>query len=183
MKKMKSISRLMAQQFECLHFSVSKDETRRMLMGIIHYEPLEALVSTNGQIATVLKSHYEPSLKGMILDKNFQVIKREYPRIETAIPSLEKSKLERYIIQKEHYQNKNCDENKFLCFYANGETRYTLEKDCLFKLSRHYLKPLADGEKYAVRYFDSRSPVLFGLDDPMGTDSFRNFMLIMPVRI
>ena len=170
----------------CLAHSVSKDQTRPYLMGYIHYERLNALITCDGHKATIARSFYCDNLKNVIIDPNtMQAIDREYPRIESVIPSSKDFQLLTYKIEAHHYQKGKGKDVKKAYFCDNGEVilfEVPAGKKVLFALNAEFLKPLADGSEYHVKYFnDPLKPVLFDIG---GTDAgFINTYLVMPIKL
>ena len=177
-----------------LNFSVSKDETRPSLQGVYNCKDLEALVSTNGYHGTILKCRYSEKLEGLIIGpKTFELIDREYPKFSAAIPDLKK--LDRQFditIEKHHFVSYRTGLPPIASFLIiDGKERIIIngtdeEKDAAeFNVNASFLKPLADGCTYRIRYISGKrlSPILINLDHRSEYYSdFNNFMVIMPIK-
>jgi len=165
---------------KCLMFAISKDETRPFLNGVIHYSQLKALVATNGVVATILKSRYREEIKDVIISPEFDVIEREYPKIEAVIPIKDKCKVLKFKLEKYHYRK---DKRPIkLYFLTDNRIQFELPKDedLLFVLDANNLKTIADGSEYFVMYKDRNCPIAFNLSP---ADTFDDMFVICPLRV
>jgi len=158
----------------CLKFSISKDETRLQLNGVTHNSKLSALVSTDGHVATVLKTCYNKKLADIIIDSNFCTIDREYPNIAGIIPDFSTLEEDHYKIEKKHYIKTKIYNPIFFC--GEGVIKIDKPEKFLFALDTNKLKTIADGSKYTVFYRNELSPVIFMLNKV-------DFFVVMPVRV
>ena len=66
--------------------AISDDEIRPQLMGV-YFDESGVSISTNGHILSHSKILFQEELKGMIINENFEVVKREFPRWQPVIPT------------------------------------------------------------------------------------------------
>jgi len=174
---------------ECLKSTISKDETRPALMGVIHYSPLQALVSCNGTSLTVLKDHYRESLKDVIIDVNAFVPMdgREYPRVESVFnPSRLKEannfKTMTVHFTKFHTRKSAKKAENTLTFFVDGTMSFDGEsasdQEIAFHLNSSFIKPLCIGQDFKVYYTNSMSPVAFEI-----IADRENYLVIMPIKL
>lgn len=165
---------------KCLMSSVSCDGTRRYLLGVYHDGETKSAISTDGYVLTSSTLFFSEKLAGLIIDpKTCSVISAEFPRVSQVIPSIYQE-LE-YTVEPRHFIKSVGKVPITIYFCKEGIIRLeepTNSDDLLFKLNSKYLKPIAIGRKFKVRYTGRPlSPVVFDLT---GKGDFSSFYLIMP---
>jgi hypothetical protein len=183
MSKQKQNKEFLSLARKCLKFSISKDQTRPSLMGVCHAPDIKALTSTNGHVLTALPALFENDLEGKIIDSDFRLIERDFPRLNGIFPDISKAKITGEIsISKSialknkkpifAYLNKNKENNTY--FFTHDSTVNTL-----IAINSYYLKPL-EGFTFDFYFFDEHRPLVFSLSRL--TEFRNNIYLIMPVK-
>lgn len=164
---------------------VSTDERRFFLMGIYHKDGLK--VMTDARILLAVKENYDPSLEGVILDKNMSKIDGQYPNWSKVVPDMSNYKEITFNLTEKRYKEiKNLVD---LSRKINRVKKHKGEllKDVLYKIADNcfinfeYLKQIFQVvTNYNVKvYIDKDTPnnkaVVFKTDD----DSC--LFLIMPL--
>ena len=160
---------------------ISKDETRLQLQGVCHVSSIKALCSTDGHIACVLKSRYSESLADKIINPiTFELIEREYPKIDAIIPTTYKATYT-FSIEKIHYFNCKAYKPIKAHFYKDGTISIEdvkENKEKLFTVNSNFLKHLVD-RTYSVGFSGDLSPIVFSLLE----DNFDDIFIIMPLKL
>jgi len=175
-------SKIVKKLDKCLKFSISKDETRRNIMGVNHNSELRARVSCNGHVLTAIFMNYSDELKDLTIDiSNGTLIDREFPRVSKVFhpDSYEKMKMRTFTITKDMIKKNASPESGTLRFYKSGPSFDIIDGETpLFGLQSKFLEPLADGSTYEVYYKNEYSPVIFRI-----VTGYLHYMVIMPFKL
>ena len=174
-----SFKRLTKLRYDCLNFSISKDETRRPLFNTInHNERLLALCSTNGYCATILKSQYDTELKDISINvKTYQKNLSNFPRIELFNLSDKKDLNSITVNFHKHLYTKNTKMPTRLYLSHEKGLSFEPSSDDILCLNAELIKPLI-GHQFEVRYTSALKPIYVLLNKSSEAD----YMVIMPMK-
>ena len=173
-------AKLEKQLYKNLNHSISKDETRRYLQGVVHDSRIESLCSTNGHSATILKSLYNEELKDIILDKNYQIIGREPVKIHSIIPDHTKLKKTEFLLESKYWKSSKTAINIYFDVNEDiGSISYTESDNTAFCIDARLLKYVLDDKKYLIAYQGKMRPILINL---YTESNFTDVLLVMPLK-
>lgn len=178
---------------KALRFAVSKDETRRQLMGACHASSMRALCATDGYCAAVLGSRYSVHLADKIIDVDtLEHIDREYPKMNAVLPTFRVGEWFTVHIEKHHVRKAAKNKKPTAAhFHRVGDSEglridFDKSEGAIFSLNSALLAPLAttNGRTFDVHYMKELSPVSFALDHEhyRTNNIFRDYYLIMPIK-
>lgn len=162
----------------------SVDETRYHLKFCYHYEPLEALVATDGHKAIIDKSNYHKDAKafrGDIYLKHNEFYYDETvkcPNIVNTIP--DRSKVRRLVTDLElgDWVGKKLSKKPIQVYFDRfGQFYLSKPRRPAICLDLRLLSPLA-GQTVSIDYKDNVSPLLITVKDNKDIE-----ILIMPMRL
>ena len=165
--------------YECLDYSICKDETRGMLFETIqHNSKIEALVSCDGCTATFLKFGYDKELADKSINvKTYKTNKREFPNV--SVFDINNAKIKHTLkieFKKEHYiKSKKANVTK-LHINNDNSLSFDVSEKRLASINAEYIKPLI-GHTLNVHILGELAPIYIELYTK------ENYYVIMPIRL
>lgn len=175
---------ILKYQLACLNASVSKDETRRNICGLVHHNSeLKKLVSTDGHVMTLLGSMYDERLKGLSIDvKEFRVIDREFPRVNMfdISESLDKFESVEVTFSKQYGVKSKSLVRVFI--KHDGTLTFDQPSDYVCAVDSKFLIPLKDGtfKCYFKKGEDSKLSAFYVCLNPSKSI---DWYVVMPVKV
>jgi len=162
---------------KCRKFAISKDKTRPYLQGVYFDKDEKRSVTTNGYVMSVSKILYQEELGGLLLDSDFTVFKREFPKWQSVIPSKFNDECF-YEIEERFFIKSKKPEDRKVFFYKDGTLSLEEKEGYLFALDSFYLEPLK-GLKLYFKSNNALSPVTVQLSEDYREEIF----IIMPIKV
>jgi hypothetical protein len=170
-------SKLLKLVNDSLKFSISKDETRRQLMGVYFDSKEGNAVSTNGYIMTYSKHKYDAELADKIIDfTDMSVIKREFLKYSAVIPKSFKNKTTVIITKNLYLKQKGVQIKAYFTLDNGFVLSSTPLENYEFVINPEFLKPLI-GYTLELEYNGKLEPIRVTLIEQ---DSY---YIIMPLKV